>query len=236
MFFLKALPLFFIALVSHAEILEFPSADHTPPADMPWQSIPAQVTAAAVTDLVRSGQAVVVQVNTAEAMKRAAISGVILSPEKTRFNRPWFIVRGAVGLPNLVSAHLEVFVNDTLTLGVGAGSGLLPPIYEGSIRWRPKATCFNCHGRHFLSFGFGIDPAFYFTNGAFSNGSLGVLVVGSVDATYVVRLFKHFGLTLSTRWGIGAGTEFRDRDEDEGYSPSIEPTLKIDLLSVGFVF
>lgn len=211
----------FSSLLVQAEDLEFGVEEQ-------WQDTPARVTRAALTEMVRTGQAEIVEVRTAEAMKIAAAHGVVLNPAKTGYDHPWFIVRAGVGLPNLVSAHLEVFVSDHLTLEVGTGAGLLPSVYEGSIRWRPSATCFNCRGRNLFSIGFGIDPGFYTYN-----SSLGVMLVASVDATYILRAFEHFGIAISTRAGAGVVTEFRPDDEHSG---RIEPVIKIELLSLGLVF
>ncbi len=142
------------------------------------------------------------------------------------YSRPWFIVKVGIGMPNLVSAHLEVFVADNISVEVGAGAGLLPSVYEASIRWRPEATCFGCHGKNFFSIGFGIDPGVYGTP-----NHTGVVILGTVDATYIHRFAEHFGFFVSTKAGIGVGKEFGNTSED--WSSRVEPTIKLELLNIG---
>ncbi|HTL11234.1 MAG TPA: hypothetical protein VL588_02020 [Bdellovibrionota bacterium] len=153
-----------------------------------------------------------------------------LHDDPSTWGRPWFIVKAGLGLPNLIGAYIEIFVRREWTVGIGTGTGLLPPVIEGTIRWRPDATCWGCDGKNFLSLGFGIDPAVYWTQGLF-HGNTGVMVTASVDLLYIHRFTEHFGLTLGTQLGVGGVTEFGGTQ-----SFKVEPTFKINLIQVGFAF
>jgi hypothetical protein len=165
----------------------------------------------------------------AEAQALAAERGVALTASGDDYGRPWLVLKGAIGLPNLLAAYVEVFVARTWTAELGAGVGLLPTVFEGSIRWRPEATCWDCDGNNFFSIGFGIDPGVYRTEGG---DDVGVMVTASVDLMYIHRFARHFGLMVGTRWGAGLVTEFGGSRDWR----SLEPALKVNLLQVGLVF
>lgn len=196
------------------------------------QTTRARFTSDAVAGIIASGQYEAEKVSDGEAHALATSRGVVL-PESAPgdYGRPWFIVKAGIGLPNLISAHVEIFVRDDLTVELGAGTGLLPTVYEGSVRWRPHATCWGCNGKNFFSIGFGLDPGVYLNTGS-TEGGVGVMVTATVDLMYIHRFARHFGIMVGSRAGIGAVTEFgQSRDWQR-----IEPALKLNLLEVGFVF
>lgn|GEM_PF-1892157 len=156
--------------------------------------------------------------------------------------RPWVAVKGAIGLPNLGAVYVEAYVLEELTLELGVGTGLLPPVVEGSLRWRPHFTCWGCddrQSRHRLSVGFGVDPAVYLSRGPFDVvrsgftdvGNVGLMLVPTVDVMYAFRLLPWLGLLVGTRWGAGAVVELGD-----GTPFRVEPALKVNLLQVGLLF
>ncbi|MCC7440697.1 MAG: hypothetical protein IT285_03625 [Bdellovibrionales bacterium] len=148
------------------------------------------------------------------------------------WGRPWFVLKAGIGLPNLVSASVEIFILREWTIELGTGAGLLPSVFEGSIRWRPDATCWGCDGKNFLSLGFGIDPAVYFNGEGSQNGTVGLMLTASVDIMYIRRFAEHFGFYIGSRIGAGVVTEVPPGD----WNGKFEPTLTIHLIQIGFAF
>lgn len=202
-----------------------------------YLSMPAHFDSKVVERLMSGRDVEISELDDEEARALAESRGIELpavpagrDENDGNWGRPWFVVKAGVGLPNLLNAHVEIFVHRNWTVEVGGGWGLLPMAVEGSIRWRPDATCWGCDGRNFFSLGFGVDTLVGGTEG--SAGGVALLVTASVDAMYIHRFAKHFGLVAGTRWGVGATTEF-----GAGRNPShVEPALNIVLLYVGLAF
>lgn len=151
-------------------------------------------------------------------------------PDDDDYGRPWFIVKAGIGIPNLVNAHVEVFVDRNWTVELGVGAGLLPMGFESSIRRRPEATCWDCDGDNSFSIGYGLDTLFAGTEGP--SGGVAILMTASVDVMYIHRFAKHVGLMVGSRAGIGLTTEL-------GTGRAwwkLEPGLNIILLQAGLAF
>ena len=157
------------------------------------------LTQAALVELVQAPGAQVREVTYEEAAAEARVRGIelpVVGPEA--WGKPWFLVKGGIGLPNLVNAEVEVFVHPNWTVSAGYGAGLLPSVFSASVRWRPDATCFGCDGRNLFSIGFGIDG-----HVAPNNGNPEGLITASADAFYLHRFAEHFGWLIGMRLGIG---------------------------------
>ncbi len=189
--------------------------------------IPARITADIVRAIVASGE------YTVEEIADAELEAELSRRAGKRFeDHPWVIVRAGIGLPNLVFASIEIYVAREWTVELGAGTGLLPPIFEGAVRYRPEAMCWGCGGRNSLSLGVGVDGGFYGNN---SDPTLvnGLLLMGSVDLMYMHRFAEHFGFVIGSRLGLGLVTE-----RGYGYVNAwkFEPTVKVQLVQIGLVF
>jgi hypothetical protein len=128
-----------------------------------------------------------------------------------------------VGLPNLLSARGEAFV-DTATITFGAGTGITPVGVEVGARWRPDALCAGCAGglRTRLSLGLGPTLWMGFT------GDLTALIV-SADADLLLLLYtgERGGVLARTRLGLGPTLDLpADRLR-------VEPALPLTLLELG---
>src|SRR5690606_29372072 len=103
-----------------------------------------RITGNALQQIIEGG-AEVREVPREEALRAAAARGVALDEVPAEaWGKPWFIVKGGVGLPNLVNAEIEVYVHPNWTVAAGYGAGLLPSVFSASVRWRPDATCWGC--------------------------------------------------------------------------------------------
>jgi hypothetical protein len=182
-----------------------------------------QMTGYAIRELLDSPRVQVREVTREEAVRAAAARGVelpVVGPEE--WDRPWFIVKGGIGLPNLLNAEIEVYVHPNWTVSAGYGVGLLPSVFSASVRWRPDATCFGCGGRNLFTIGFGIDGMV----APLENGNAEGLITASADAFYLHRFAEHFGWLIGIRLGIGPTI---------GGGGSPEPGLNL-FLYTGFAF
>ena len=189
----------------------------------------ALVTPEIVVQLISTPQIEREELTTDEARSRALSAGIEL-PEiesESQFEHPWVVLKGGIGIPNLVSAQIEIFVHRNWTLNLTSGRGLLPAYYEGLIRWRPDATCWGCSGKNYVSIGFGAGPGFYL-----DGPRTGVVVTTSVDLMYIHRFAEHFGLMIGTSIGAGLTKDYYS----QGTSSRIEPMFQLNLIQVGFAF
>jgi hypothetical protein len=164
-----------------------------------------------------------------EARARALPAGIELPAiqSQAHFDHPWVVLKAGIGIPNLVSAQIEIFVHRNWTLNLTTGRGLLPAYYEGLIRWRPEATCWGCDGKNFVSIGFGVGPGFYL-----DGPRTGVVVTSAVDLMYIHRFAEHFGLMIGTSIGAGLTQDYYS----DGTSSRIEPMFHLNLIQVGIAF
>lgn len=115
------------------------------------------------------------------------------------WNHPWVIVKAAIGVPGNINAIVEVYVGDTITIEVGAGTGLAAHVFTGAIRWRPEATCWGCKGRNAFSVGFGLVGLGATPNYTRWEG----MIAAEADAFYMHRFVEHFGLVVGLKTGVG---------------------------------
>ena len=179
-------------------------------------------------------QAEVVPASSSSSLPQAALaahlasSGMeVISESPTNWGRPWVEVVVGVGLPNILNARAEVRVTDQWSVGLGGGVGLLPAAVELTARYTPGWACWNCDGRLQASLSLGPDVMIIP-----DQGRVAVIVAGALEAEALVWLSEGLGLTLGTRWGVGATRDFGP----DSYSLRVEPAFTVVLLQVGAVF
>lgn len=137
--------------------------------------------------------------------------------------RPHAIVAGSLGVPDLLGAHVEVFVADEWSIEAGAGIGLLPLSVHGGVRWSPKAVCPGCWTGH----GFRLSPgvlAFVFP----SQLQEGMAVLDA-DAAYI---FYNGGVGVSAGARLGVGIAWGN----VANGLKLEPAIEVVPVQVGVVF
>ncbi|HNC97722.1 MAG TPA: hypothetical protein PKW90_16440 [Myxococcota bacterium] len=135
---------------------------------------------------------------------------------------PHVIVAASAGLPDLVGAHVEVFLPDKWSIEVGAGIGLLPLTIHAGARWAP--LCLGCWNGHAFRLSTGA-MAFVFP----SDLKEGMAVI-DVEAAWIWYKNGGPGVTMAARAGLGPA-----------WGPSssglkIEPALELIPIQVGMVF
>lgn len=181
----------------------------------PEAHAPVILTHTVVRSILRTPGTEVREVTEEEVIAEAAARGVTIpATAKTSVNygHPWFIVKGGIGVPGNLNVDVEIYVHDNVTVEVGVGGGLLGTFYNGSVRWRPDATCWGCHGKNLFSIGFGaeFDITFYPEGGG---GRPEMLLAATVDAMYIHRFTEHFGLVFGTKIGLGPTFFFGTRED-----------------------
>ena len=175
------------------------------------------LTSGAVKDLIANPGTTVTQVTAEEAVQAAAARGVAL-PAPTaggkNYGHPYFIVKAGIGLPALINAEIEVYITDNITLEGGVGGSLGGTIFTGSVKWRPDATCWGCHGSNMFSIGFGVENQ----TSVGSSSRNEVIFLGTVDAMYVHRFAEHFGWVIGLK--LGAGVDLGVMNASSVPSPS----------------
>ncbi len=137
--------------------------------------------------------------------------------------RPHAIVAGSLGLPELLSAHVEVFVAREWSFELGAGIGLLPLSVHAGVRWSPAATCPGCWAGHGFRFAPGV-MAFVFP----SQIEEGMAVLDA-DAAYV-WYNGGVGVTAGARLGVGVAWG------NVATGLKLEPAIEVVPVQVGAVF
>jgi len=119
------------------------------------------------------------------------------------WERPFLMMKGVVGIPDLVGGRLEVLlprVPVTVEAGVSV-NGLIGNVLALAVKARPDATCWGCQGKSMFSIGFGVEANYILH----SPKKDAMIVAGVVDMFYLYRFVEHFGLMAGLRGGLGLG-------------------------------
>ena len=134
---------------------------------------------------------------------------------------PHVIVAASAGIPDLASAHVEVFVADRWAVELGAGVGLLPWTVHAGPRY--TAWCPGCWAGH----GFRLAPgAQVFVFPSDPREGMAVLDV-DVQWTYFREIV---GVVAGAR--IGAGVAWGPGSE----GVKVEPGIEVVPVQIGVVF
>jgi len=135
---------------------------------------------------------------------------------------PIVLVKPGIGFPFPLSARMEVFPIDGLSLEAGVTAPfLIPGTIGGGVRWRPRFTCLGCEGHLQLRPGIGLEGhTFYGFDGiptVFDPPEW--LVVVSPGVTALWRVIGRIGVTFGIRlaMGVTSGFEAPTRIEPTGY-------------------
>lgn len=127
-------------------------------------------------------------------------------------NNTRYLAKLGVGIPGLVQAGIEAFINDNYTLEGGIGKAPINMVYTAIARWRPEKTRFKDDKYH-LAFGLEVNflpEADLWKRAMWMGGPF-------ADFHYQKKLEKSQAWVVGLRTTWGLGYKYNPPWKEEGY-------------------